>query len=70
MASVMRRCVYRVLVVKSERRPLRIPTLRWDDNIKVDMKCIGLKNVDWIDLTQDRDNQWAVLNAVMDITVP
>jgi len=39
MACVRRmRCVYRVLVVKSERRPLRIPTRRWDDNIKVDFK--------------------------------
>jgi len=70
MASVRRRCVYRVLVVKSERRPLRIPTPRWDDNIKVDLKYIGLKDVDWIDLTQDRDKQRAVLNAVMSIRVP
>jgi len=56
VASVRgRRCMYRVLVVKSERRPLRIPTRRWDDNIKVDLKYIGWEGVDWIDLTQDRD---------------
>jgi hypothetical protein len=50
-----RQCMYRVLVVKSERRPLRIMTRRWDDNIKVDLKYIGREGVDWIDLTQDRD---------------
>ena len=55
MASVRgMRCIYRVLVAKSERRPLRIPTRRRDDNIKVDLKYFDWEDVDWIDLTQDR----------------
>jgi len=57
-------------VVKSERRPLRIPTRRWDDNIKVDLKYFGWEDVDRIDLTQDRDKYRAVVNAVMTIRVP
>jgi hypothetical protein len=50
VASVRdRRCIYRLLVAKSERRPLRIPTRTWDDNIKVDLKYFGWEDVDWID---------------------
>jgi hypothetical protein len=37
-----RRCVYRVLVGKSEgRRPLGRPRLRWEDNIKMDLQKVG-----------------------------
>jgi hypothetical protein len=57
VASVRgRRRIYRLLVVKSERRPLRIPTRKRDDNIKVDLKYFDWENVDWIDLTQDRES--------------
>jgi hypothetical protein len=49
VASVRgRRCTYRLLAVKSERRPLRIPTRRWDDNIKVDLKYFFWEDLDWI----------------------
>jgi hypothetical protein len=46
----------RLLVVKPEgKRPLGRPRCRWVDNIKMDFLEIGLGGVDWIDLTQDRD---------------
>ena len=62
---------YRVLVGKPERRrPLGIPRFRWEDNIKTDVLDVGLGGMDWIDLTQDRDRWWAVVNAVMNIRVP
>jgi len=49
VASVRgRRCIYRVLVVMSERRSLGILTSRWDDNIKVDLKYFCWEDVDWI----------------------
>ena len=45
-----------VLVGKPEgKRPLGKPRHRWEDNIKVNLKEIGWKGMDWIDLTQDRD---------------
>jgi hypothetical protein len=28
---------------------------RWEDNINIDLRKIGLEGVDWIDLAQDRD---------------
>ena len=56
-----RRGVYRVLVGKPEgKRPLRRPRRRWEDSIK--MGCGGL---DWIDVAEERDRWWAVVNAVM-----
>jgi hypothetical protein len=39
---------------------LGIPTRRWVDNIKMDLREIGLDGMDWIDLAQDRD-QWMAL---------
>jgi hypothetical protein len=48
------RGVYRVLVGKPEgKRPLGKPRHRWEDNFKVDLKEIGWKGVDWIDLTRE-----------------
>ena len=42
-----------VLVGKPEgKRPLGRPRLRWEGNIKMDLKEIGL-NVDWTVLAQD-----------------
>jgi hypothetical protein len=50
-----KRNVYRYLVGKPEgKRPLGRPRRRWIDNIKMDLLEIGLNDVDWIGLTQDR----------------
>jgi hypothetical protein len=50
------RGVYRVFVGKPERkRPLGRPRLRWEDNIKMDLQEMECRNMDWIELAQDRD---------------
>jgi hypothetical protein len=36
----------------------------------LDVKEIGWKNVDLIQMAQDKDKLWAVLNTVMNIRVP
>jgi hypothetical protein len=47
--------VYRVLVRRSEgKRPLGRPRLRWEDNIKMDLRTIGIDGENWIRLAQDR----------------
>jgi hypothetical protein len=48
------RHAHKILVGKPEgRTPLRRPRNRWEDNVKMDILEIGMKNVDWIHLTQD-----------------
>jgi hypothetical protein len=45
-----------ILVGKPEgRRPLGRPRCRWEGNIKMDLRDIGFRDVDWIHLAQDRD---------------
>jgi hypothetical protein len=64
--------VYKVLVGKPEgKRPLGRPRSRWEDGIRLDLivREIGLRGVDWIRLSQDRDRWRAVVSAVMNIRV-
>jgi hypothetical protein len=49
------RCVYRVLVWRSEgKRPLGRPRRRWEDNIKMDLREKGIDGANWIQLAQGR----------------
>jgi hypothetical protein len=65
------RGAYRVLVGKSEGKgPLGGPRRRWEDNIKMDLREIGIDGANWIRLAQDRV-QWRVfMNMVMDLRIP
>jgi hypothetical protein len=65
-----RRNVYRVLMGKPEgKRPLGKPRRRREDGIRIDLREIGWGSVDWIQLAQDRDRWWAVVNTVMNLRV-
>jgi hypothetical protein len=56
-----KRKAYSILVGKPEvKRPPGKPIRRWENNIKMDLREIGWGDMDWIDLTQDRD-QWRAL---------
>jgi hypothetical protein len=43
---------------------------RWEDNMKMDLREIGIHGVNWIGLTQDRVQWWAFVNMVMNLWVP
>jgi hypothetical protein len=50
------RGVYRIL--RSEcKRPLGRPRRKWEDNIKMDLREIGMDGANWIQLARDRV-QW------------
>jgi hypothetical protein len=50
------RGAYNILVERpGGRRPLGRPRRRWEDNIKMDLREIGFRDVDWIHWVQDRD---------------
>jgi len=64
------RGVYRDLVGKPEgRKPLGRPRLRWEDNIRMDLREVGFGCVDWMELAQDRDRWRALVSAVMNLRV-
>jgi hypothetical protein len=45
-------------------------TVIWEHNIKINLQEVGCGGTDWIDLAQDRDRWWALVNAVMSLRVP
>jgi hypothetical protein len=66
-----KRNAYRLLVGKPEgKRPLGRLRRRWVDNIRMDLEEIGWFGVDWIGLTQDRDQWRALVNAVTNLRFP
>lgn len=42
---------------------------RWDDNIKVDLRGIGLDSVDFIILAQYKDKWLTFMNTVMNFRI-
>jgi hypothetical protein len=65
------RGVYRVLVGRPEgKRPLGSPRRRWEDNIKMDLREIGIEEANCIRLAQDRVWWLAFVNTVMKLWAP
>jgi hypothetical protein len=63
--------VYRVLVGRPEgKRPLGRSRRRWEDNIKMDLREIGIVGENWSQLAQDRVQWRAFVNTVMNLLIP
>jgi hypothetical protein len=52
------------------RRPLGRPRRRWEDNIKMDLREMGIDRTNWIRLAQDRVGWRAFVSTVMNLWVP
>jgi uncharacterized protein YebE (UPF0316 family) len=51
------------------RRPLGRLRLRWEKDIKMNLREVGWGGTDWIDLAQDRDRWRAFVNTAMNLRV-
>jgi hypothetical protein len=68
-----RRSAYRVLMeTRDGKIPLGILGVRWEDNIKRNLQEEewGNGGMGWIDLAQDRDRCWTLVNAIMNLWLP
>jgi hypothetical protein len=65
-----RRSTFKILTSKpSSKRPLERPRGRWEDNIRMGLKEIGMNTRNWVDSAQDRDYWRALLNAELNLRV-
>ena len=45
------------------------PRRRWEDNIRINLKEIGINKRNWVDLAQEKDYWRALVNAVLNFQV-
>jgi hypothetical protein len=65
------RGLHRVLFGKPEgKRPLGRSRCRWEDNIKLNLREIGIDRAHWIHLAQDRVQWQACVNPEMNLRFP
>jgi hypothetical protein len=62
---------FKILTSKpTGKRPLGRPRRRWEGNIKMDPRQIGINTRNWIDSAQNRDYWIALVNAALSLRVP
>jgi hypothetical protein len=65
------RAAYRFLVGRPEgKRSLGRPRRKWEDNIRMDLREIGIDGENCIRLVQDRVRWRTFVNTVMNLRVP
>jgi hypothetical protein len=64
------RSAYKISVEwREEKSPLGRHSLRWEDNIRLDLREIRWEVVDWFHLAQDRDHWRSLMNTVMNLWI-
>ena len=65
------RRAFKILTGKpTGKRPLGSPRSRWEDNIKMDLKEIGISAGNWVDSAHDRNYWRGLVNAALNLRVP
>ena len=49
----------------TKRKPLGRPICRWEDNIRIDIKQLGINTKNWVDSAQDNDYCKAFENVAL-----
>ena len=52
------------------KRPLGRPSHRWEDNIRMDLKEIGINTRNWVESAHDRNYWRALVSAALNLQVP
>ena len=64
------RSAFKIVLGKpTGKRLLGRPRRRWEDNIRMNLKEIGINAGNWVDLAQDRDYWRAFVNAALNLRV-
>ena len=65
------RSAFKILIGKpTGKRPLGSLKHRWEHNIRMDLKEIGINMRNWVDSGQDRDYWRALVNAALNLRFP
>ena len=64
------RNAFEILRHDTGKRPLGRPRRRWEDNIRIDLKEIGINTRNLVDSAQDRNYWRALVNAAWNLQVP
>ena len=59
----------KAIIFLTERRPLERSRWRWEDNIRICLKEIGINTRNWFDSAQDRDYWRALVNSTLNLRV-
>ena len=51
------------------KSPLERPRRKWEVNIRMDLKEIGINTRNWVDSAQDRDYWSALMNATLNLRI-
>ena len=64
------RSAFKILIGKpAGKKPLGRPRRRWEDNIRMDLKEMGINTRNWVDTAQVRDYWRALVNAALSLRV-
>ena len=62
---------FKILIgIPAGKRPLGRPRRRREDNVRMDLKEIGINAGNWVDSAQDRNYWRALVNAALNLRVP
>ena len=65
------RNAFKILTGESTgKRSLGRPRSRWEDNIRMDLKEVGINTMNWVDSAQDRNYWRGLVNAALNFRVP
>jgi hypothetical protein len=63
------RCLQGFVGRPKSKRPVGRPRRMWEDNIKLDLREIGIDGANWIQMAQNRVRWRAFVNTVMNFRV-